>query len=117
MEWRGERRSSRISGGRYQLEDEENDEQAEFTSTNSERAAKRRRIMSNDPEDSKPDAAENLPSRAVILGGPKMLQPRGIAPDGSTDGDTPSLISDRKTSCFGGSDTSSLSSLSDDEGF
>ncbi|KAG9018220.1 hypothetical protein FRB90_011855 [Tulasnella sp. 427] len=111
MEWRGERRSSRISRGRFRLDSEEEDE-PDIKAV--ERTVKKRRVMSSEPESKASGSAMALP----VLPG-KQAEPRAaattVAADGSTDGDTPSLVSDRKTPGLGWSDSSSLSSLSDSE--
>ncbi|KAG8910753.1 hypothetical protein FRC01_006148 [Tulasnella sp. 417] len=129
LEWRGERRSSRISGGRFQLNDEEEDDEQEDDLSIPEnapvqRAVKKRRIMSDEPEGKTMGSIATLPKQTVGSAsiGTKRAEPRtaaiGLPAEGSTDGDTPSLVSDRKTPGLGWSDSSSLSSLSDsDEDF
>ncbi|KAG9051310.1 hypothetical protein FS837_009577 [Tulasnella sp. UAMH 9824] len=125
LEWRGERRSTRISGGRYQLDYEGDDEQVDHLSIPEnaavQRAVKKRRIMSDEPESKQIAPAAALPKQAIgsALVGTKRTEPRtaavGMVAEGSTDGDTPSLVSDRKTPGLNWSDSSSLSSLSDSE--
>lgn len=125
LEWRGERRSSRISGGRYQIDSEEEDEEVGRLSiaddTPAGRLVKKRRIVSDEPESKKMGTVVASAKSTIgsLLVGTKGSEPAiGVAAEGSTDGETPSLVSDRKTPGIGRSDTSSLSSLSDsEEGF
>lgn len=85
------------------------------------RLVKKRRIVLDEPESKKMGAvaASTKPKIGSLLVGTKGSEPAiGVVAEGSTDGDTPSLVSDRKTPGIGRSDTSSLSSLSDsEEGF
>lgn len=85
------------------------------------RLVKKRRIVSDEPESKKMGTVVASAKSTIgsLLVGTKGSEPAiGVAAEGSTDGETPSLVSDRKTPGIGRSDTSSLSSLSDsEEGF
>lgn len=125
LEWRGERRSSRISSGRFQVDCEEDDEQVDHLSIPEnapvQRVLKKRRIMSDEPESEKIASTATSAKQTIgsPFGGTQRAEPRtaaiGLVAEGSTDGETPSLVSDRKTPGLGWSDSSSLSSLSDSE--